>query len=212
MKGMVNSVSVNEMSGATSTAAGVSGLVPAPGAGDQDKVLKGDGTWGTAPDSANIRYNDTDHTVEAYVNGSWEVLFTNVYAGTYKGSVVYYDYSQGHLTSVKVVYLTVKIQNGYMIYYNKDYSEYVNNGGTFRSGYGYADGSVLVARDSNGNFDITPAMGAKYKNVDTSSNNDDTSIINTVLPLDISSMSTGTGDAVYRGIGGNHIIFITLNQ
>ena len=31
--------------GATSGAAGTSGLVPAPAAGDQDKVLKGDGAW-----------------------------------------------------------------------------------------------------------------------------------------------------------------------
>lgn len=33
--------------GATSAAAGVEGLVPAPAAGDDDKFLKGDGTWGT---------------------------------------------------------------------------------------------------------------------------------------------------------------------
>lgn len=33
------------MTGATSGAAGTSGLVPAPAAGDQGKVLKGDGTW-----------------------------------------------------------------------------------------------------------------------------------------------------------------------
>lgn len=32
--------------GATSSAAGASGIVPAPAAGDQNKVLKGDGTWG----------------------------------------------------------------------------------------------------------------------------------------------------------------------
>lgn len=37
----------SDMSGATASAAGTSGLVPAPSAGDQDKVLKGDGTWGT---------------------------------------------------------------------------------------------------------------------------------------------------------------------
>lgn len=36
------------MTGATSSAAGASGLVPAPLAGDQNKVLKGDGTWGDA--------------------------------------------------------------------------------------------------------------------------------------------------------------------
>lgn len=33
------------MTGATESGAGTSGLVPAPSAGDQDKVLKGDGTW-----------------------------------------------------------------------------------------------------------------------------------------------------------------------
>jgi hypothetical protein len=35
------------MTGATSSAAGASGLVPAPAAGDNTKYLKGDGTWGT---------------------------------------------------------------------------------------------------------------------------------------------------------------------
>ena len=37
-----------DMTGASSSAAGAHGLVPAPAAGDQSKVLKGDGTWGTA--------------------------------------------------------------------------------------------------------------------------------------------------------------------
>lgn len=35
------------MEGATASADGTSGLVPKPLAGDQDKVLKGNGTWGT---------------------------------------------------------------------------------------------------------------------------------------------------------------------
>ena len=34
------------MTGATAEAAGTSGFVPVPAAGDEDKVLKGDGTWG----------------------------------------------------------------------------------------------------------------------------------------------------------------------
>lgn len=34
-----------DMTGATSSAAGAKGLVPAPAAGDNDKFLKGDGTW-----------------------------------------------------------------------------------------------------------------------------------------------------------------------
>ncbi len=36
-----------DMTGASSSAAGTHGLVPAPATGDQSKVLKGDGTWGT---------------------------------------------------------------------------------------------------------------------------------------------------------------------
>ncbi len=35
----------SNMTGASSSAAGKAGLVPAPAAGDQNKVLKGDGTW-----------------------------------------------------------------------------------------------------------------------------------------------------------------------
>lgn len=38
-----------DMTGATASTAGAHGLVPAPAAGDQAKVLKGDGTWGTMP-------------------------------------------------------------------------------------------------------------------------------------------------------------------
>lgn len=40
---------VTMMEGATSTTPGTSGYVPAPAAGDQDKVLQGDGTWGVSP-------------------------------------------------------------------------------------------------------------------------------------------------------------------
>lgn len=36
---------VNDMTGATASTPGAHGLVPAPSAGDQDKVLMGDGTW-----------------------------------------------------------------------------------------------------------------------------------------------------------------------
>lgn len=39
------------MSGATSSTAGKSGLVPAPAAGAQGKYLKGDGTWNTPHDT-----------------------------------------------------------------------------------------------------------------------------------------------------------------
>lgn len=38
---------VDTMVGATSAKAGTRGLVPAPAAGDSEKYLKGDGTWGS---------------------------------------------------------------------------------------------------------------------------------------------------------------------
>ena len=40
---------IRTMSGATSDAAGQSGFVPVPQAGDQNKFLKGDGTWSNVP-------------------------------------------------------------------------------------------------------------------------------------------------------------------
>ena len=43
----------SDMVGATSGAAGAAGLAPQPAAGDQDKVLKGDGTWDTV-DTAGL--------------------------------------------------------------------------------------------------------------------------------------------------------------
>lgn len=49
--------------GATSSAAGTIGMVPAPSAGDEDKVLKADGTWGTAGlDPSDIANNVTTTT------------------------------------------------------------------------------------------------------------------------------------------------------
>lgn len=39
-------VGAEDFTGATSESAGTHGLVPAPQIGDQDKYLKGDGTWG----------------------------------------------------------------------------------------------------------------------------------------------------------------------
>ena len=51
----------SDMTGATETTAGTHGLVPAPAAGDQDKVLKGDGTWG----------DNKFHAGDVFTMGSW---------------------------------------------------------------------------------------------------------------------------------------------
>ena len=42
-----NKLTVKEMTGCDSVTGGTSGLVPTPSAGDEDKFLKGDGTWDT---------------------------------------------------------------------------------------------------------------------------------------------------------------------
>ena len=55
----VDVTGAGDMQGCDAGTAGVHGLVPAPAAGDQDKVLHGDGTWrsggsGGLPDYSNV--------------------------------------------------------------------------------------------------------------------------------------------------------------
>lgn len=57
------SYDVDVFIGATDETAGSIGLVPAPEAGDQDKFLKGDGTWGEAGQVDGAKINGTDLTV-----------------------------------------------------------------------------------------------------------------------------------------------------
>lgn len=55
------------MTGATGSTAGVKGLVPAPGAGDEDKVLSGAGTWVPMSGGSSI---DLSVIAPGYVEGS----------------------------------------------------------------------------------------------------------------------------------------------
>ena len=52
------------MTGATASAAGAAGLVPAPAAGDEKKALLGDGTWGNVASSGGVHVGDTAPTDE----------------------------------------------------------------------------------------------------------------------------------------------------
>lgn len=59
-----NNTTYSAFKGATASAAGGSGLVPAPAAGNQTKYLRADGTWQTPPDT-----NTTYSTVTTSANG-----------------------------------------------------------------------------------------------------------------------------------------------
>ena len=56
----------SDMTGATSSADGTHGLVPAPAKGNQEKYLRGDGTWQTPPNTTYSVFKGATHTA----NGS----------------------------------------------------------------------------------------------------------------------------------------------
>ena len=65
------------MTGASAGAAGTSGLVPAPAAGDEDKCLKGDGTWGSV-DSLPSQTGNAGKVLKTNgTTASWESTTTS---------------------------------------------------------------------------------------------------------------------------------------
>ena len=60
----------SNMSGATSSAAGKAGLVPAPGAGSQAKFLSGDGTWKSPPAAPSIE-EATEADIDKIIAGTF---------------------------------------------------------------------------------------------------------------------------------------------
>lgn len=70
-------LNADTMTGATSSAAGTAGVVPAPAAGDQSKVLTGAGVWGALASEAlswtTLTGNTTSITLDA---GTWLVIAT----------------------------------------------------------------------------------------------------------------------------------------
>lgn len=60
-----------DMQGATSASAGVHGLVPAPAAGDENKVLSGAGTWIDAGGGGGLDYSTVEqNTGVKWIDGS----------------------------------------------------------------------------------------------------------------------------------------------
>lgn len=65
--GSDNNTTYSDMSGATASAAGTHGLVPAPAAGKQAQYLRGDGTWATP---ANTTYNPATSSANGLMTSS----------------------------------------------------------------------------------------------------------------------------------------------
>lgn len=82
--GIAYSGDTAEMTGATSSAAGKSGLVPTPAAGDQKKFLKADGTWST-PDG---KYLVQSGIVYTFTDGKMIVNFPTTFKKVLGFSVI----------------------------------------------------------------------------------------------------------------------------
>ena len=69
---------------ATASAAGGSGLVPAPAAGENDEYLRGDGTWATPP---NTTYNAATTTTAGLMSAADKVKLNGIATGATKVTV-----------------------------------------------------------------------------------------------------------------------------
>ena len=90
--------------GATSSAAGASGIVPAPAAGDQNDVLKGDGSWGLI-DSSNLSGYLTANTTDTWVpvsTGTGELQHRVIKAFNSDGSIPTSAIADSAVTTAKI--------------------------------------------------------------------------------------------------------------
>lgn len=107
------------MTGAGASAAGTKGLVPAPSAGDQAKVLTGDGSW-TAKTGANIPMSGTDNTavkdaIEAIANVVTEVPLTITPSDWASTSPYAYTWTDARVladSSIEVEFLDTSVEAG----------------------------------------------------------------------------------------------------
>lgn len=110
-------IGANTMTGATSSAAGTAGIVPAPAAGDNTKFLAGDGTWKTIGGSSityyiadgdpnypqtlgnGFVYTDSARTVTAEA--------ADIYADMQSGKTVYLEYRTGPASDRRETLFTI---------------------------------------------------------------------------------------------------------
>lgn len=110
------------MTGATSGTAGTSGLVPAPSAGDQAKVLKGDGTWGEADNNtffyaeaqSNVQVGDT---IYFYTDSTKTTVVTyqEIIDAAKKGIAYFYNVEPSSLAEVSKIEIYDNIDDDFAV-------------------------------------------------------------------------------------------------
>lgn len=104
----VSGKTLDTMIGATDTEAGSSGTVPVPDAGDQDKVLHGDGTWRTPESTFTADITPVSVKAPTAVNLTADKIFYYVMVDTDTVSVTYDSLPNGW-----VGFLTIYNLGGY---------------------------------------------------------------------------------------------------
>ena len=111
------------MTGATSSSAGTAGYVPAPSAGDEEKFLKGDGTWDNVDALPVVTSSDNNKVLEV-VNGEWTTgskkIDKEYNASGYSNK--WEEKSWNGLTNPSVEYIWTDGEN---IYYSNGSNHYV---------------------------------------------------------------------------------------
>ena len=148
----------SDFTGATSSVAGASGLVPAPVVGDQNKVLKGDGTWGTIS-----QYTPTVFYIDKNLPRYDFSPVSDVH--------VYKDSALTETATLQELYdaidaggaTLVHLSSGMMQTYNFLYAFHSSHNGNPDSGGDYMyfagdDGAVLHTTDQSGQSTNNPAI------------------------------------------------------
>lgn len=115
-------VNVPAMTGASSSAAGSQGVVPAPAAGKQDKFLRGDGSW-EAPENTTYGVvsktanglapklpNETTTTKYLRQDGTWAVPPNQTYSTMTQAQATEGTETTGKLISAKVLHDSIEEQ------------------------------------------------------------------------------------------------------
>ena len=174
---------VRNMTGATASVAGATGLVPQPGTGDVGKFLKGDGTWGTP---ANTTYSEATSSAYGLVKIGYTASGKNypvqLSSGKMYVNVPWTDnnttYSQATSSAlglVKIGYTAsgknypVQLDSSGKMYVNVPWTD---NNTTYSEATSSAYGLIKIGYTANGkNYPVQLSSGKAFVNVPWTDNN-----------------------------------------